>query len=270
MELHPGPVSGELVQGHAPFLPDHDGLVASAVSMTSIVLLIRLVRVLDCTSSRCGRSHASTRPVPLPSAGEKVRAVLAAEAQVAPTRRTSGPDVRGRCSADQTSSIADPGGDHRTVPIPRPIPSSLDPATHDVDSSSRRSRFASVRVVLSSETQRRPQIIGRRQPSGGHFDRLPIRRSERSHRVAGSTSSDSRSQCSNCAPRPDQRTSTSSAKDQAALSSQPSRKRRAASMQDLPRTQVTFRTLALDVKLRARWRVEARVSARRRRGVTAV
>jgi len=26
MDLHSGPVSREQVQGHAPFLPDHDGL----------------------------------------------------------------------------------------------------------------------------------------------------------------------------------------------------------------------------------------------------
>ena len=63
MDLHPGPVGGEHVQGHPPFLPDQDGLVAVGFQRGLDDVLVRLVRAMF-TSSRRGGSHASTRPVP--------------------------------------------------------------------------------------------------------------------------------------------------------------------------------------------------------------
>ena len=82
MDLHPGPVGGELVQGHAPFLDDQDGLVAFGGQGDLDDMLVRLVRSLFVTSSRRGGSHASTRPVPSHPLA-KARAELAAEAEVA-------------------------------------------------------------------------------------------------------------------------------------------------------------------------------------------
>lgn len=62
MKLHPGPVSREQVQRHAPFLPDHDGLVAVCGQDGLDVLLVRLVRVLDAHQQplRGGRTRSRT------------------------------------------------------------------------------------------------------------------------------------------------------------------------------------------------------------------
>jgi dihydrofolate reductase len=83
MELHPGPVRGEQVQRHAPFLPDHDGLVAVGGQHGLDLLLVRLVRVLDAHQHPLrGLAHFYA-PGAFPSACEKAYAVLTAGAQVA-------------------------------------------------------------------------------------------------------------------------------------------------------------------------------------------
>ena len=94
-----------MVQGHAPFLEDQDGLVAVGGQRGLDDLLVRRVRVLGQTSSRRGGSHASTRPMPSDPLAKK-------RARNSPPRRRS-PSTspyqrarrRGSVSADHRSSI---------------------------------------------------------------------------------------------------------------------------------------------------------------------
>ena len=95
VDLHPAAVGGELVQGHAPFLPDQDGLVAVGGQRDLDDLLVRLARLHGQQQQpprRLARFHA---PGAFPSAGKKARAELTAEAEVAldlahPAGKTAG------------------------------------------------------------------------------------------------------------------------------------------------------------------------------------
>ena len=83
MDLDPGPVAGQLVQGHAPFLPDQDGLVAVGRQRDLDDLLVRLVR-FHGQHQQPPRGLARFHPPgAFPSAGEKTCAELTAEAEVA-------------------------------------------------------------------------------------------------------------------------------------------------------------------------------------------
>ena len=82
MDLHPGPVGGEQVQGHAPFLPDQDGLAAVGGQRGLDDMLVRLAQCHGQQQPPRGlaRVHA---PGAFRSAGKKAHAELTAEAQVA-------------------------------------------------------------------------------------------------------------------------------------------------------------------------------------------
>jgi len=83
MDLHPGSVRGEQVQGHPPFLPDHDGLVVGGGQRDLDDLLVRLTRVLDHHQQLPRRLARYYAPGAFPSAGKEACAVLTAEAKVA-------------------------------------------------------------------------------------------------------------------------------------------------------------------------------------------
>jgi hypothetical protein len=83
MDLHPRPVRGEQVRGHAPFLPDHHGLVAVGGQRDFDDLLVRLTRVFDHQQQPPWRLARFYAPGAFPSAGEEACAVLTAEAKVA-------------------------------------------------------------------------------------------------------------------------------------------------------------------------------------------
>jgi hypothetical protein len=95
MDLHPGPVSGEQVQGHAPFLPDHDGLVAIGCQRGLDDFLVRFFCVLDAHLQPLRGLARFDAPRAFPPAGEKACAVFTVESKVAldlavPTGQTRG------------------------------------------------------------------------------------------------------------------------------------------------------------------------------------
>src|SRR5512132_983233 len=124
MDLRPGPVSGEQLQGHAPLLPDHGGLVAvDGEQDLEVTPVVRLVRVLDAHEQPLWGSHAATRPVPSHPL-EKRRARYSPPSRRSPS---TSPYQRARregsVSADHTSSIAlSKRSSIRTMPFPPPEP----------------------------------------------------------------------------------------------------------------------------------------------------
>src|SRR6266511_4106503 len=95
VDLHPGPVSGEQVQGHPPCFPDHHGLVAVGGQHDLGFVLARLVRFLATHEQPLRGLARFDTPGAFPSAGEETCPVLTAEAQVAlhlavPTGQTRG------------------------------------------------------------------------------------------------------------------------------------------------------------------------------------
>src|SRR6185312_3645261 len=84
MDLHSSPVSGEQVEGHAPFLPDHDRLVAVGGEQDlDVTLVVRFVRVLDAHEQPLWWLARFYPPGAFPSTGKEACAVLTAESQVA-------------------------------------------------------------------------------------------------------------------------------------------------------------------------------------------
>src|SRR5215831_6513237 len=83
MDLDPRSVGGELVQGHAPFFPDQDGLVAVGGQRGLDDLLVPLARSLgqDQQPSRGFASFYASGA--FPAAGKEACAELAAQAEIA-------------------------------------------------------------------------------------------------------------------------------------------------------------------------------------------